>query len=101
MCIRDSGRSGRQGDPGKSRFYLSTEDDLMRLFGGDRMKMVMDRLNAVSYTHLDVYKRQQLEQAIQDAVAALNRSTVKGVDADGNQGIAEVFFTVLQGVRCV
>ena len=40
------GRSGRQGDPGKSRFYLSTEDDLMRLFGGDRMKMVMDRLNA-------------------------------------------------------
>ena len=32
------GRSGRQGDPGTSRFYLSVEDDLMRLFGGDRMK---------------------------------------------------------------
>ncbi len=40
------GRSGRQGDKGSSRFYLSTEDDLMRLFGGDRMKSVMDRLNA-------------------------------------------------------
>lgn len=39
------GRSGRQGDPGKSRFYLSTEDDLMRLFGGERMEAVMNRLN--------------------------------------------------------
>ena len=39
------GRSGRQGDPGKSRFYLSFEDDLMRLFGGDRMKQKMERLN--------------------------------------------------------
>ncbi|MCQ2513843.1 MAG: preprotein translocase subunit SecA [Ruminococcus sp.] len=39
------GRAGRQGDPGKSRFFLSTEDDLMRLFGGDRMKAVMDRMN--------------------------------------------------------
>lgn len=35
------GRSGRQGDPGKSRFYLSLEDDLMRLFGGDRIKNIM------------------------------------------------------------
>ena len=39
------GRSGRQGDPGRSRFYLSTEDDLMRLFGGERMEAVMTRLN--------------------------------------------------------
>ncbi|MGN1113054.1 MAG: SEC-C metal-binding domain-containing protein, partial [Acutalibacteraceae bacterium] len=39
------GRAGRQGDPGMSRFFLSTEDDLMRLFGGDRMKMMMDRMN--------------------------------------------------------
>jgi preprotein translocase subunit SecA len=38
------GRSGRQGDPGESRFFLSTEDDLMRLFGGDRMGMVMETL---------------------------------------------------------
>ncbi len=39
------GRAGRQGDPGKSRFYLSTDDDLMRLFGGERMEAVMTRLN--------------------------------------------------------
>lgn len=39
------GRSGRQGDPGKSRFYLSLEDDLMRLFGGDRIRNIMARLN--------------------------------------------------------
>ncbi len=38
------GRSGRQGDPGKSRFFLSLEDDLMRLFGGDMVKNLMDRL---------------------------------------------------------
>ncbi|HHY94021.1 MAG TPA: preprotein translocase subunit SecA [Firmicutes bacterium] len=38
------GRSGRQGDPGSSRFYLSLEDDLMRLFGGDMISGVMDRL---------------------------------------------------------
>ena len=38
------GRAGRQGDPGSSRFYLSLEDDLMRLFGTDRIASVMDRL---------------------------------------------------------
>ncbi|HSL00526.1 MAG TPA: preprotein translocase subunit SecA [Rubrobacteraceae bacterium] len=38
------GRSGRQGDPGESRFYLSFEDDLLRLFGGPRMQSVIDRI---------------------------------------------------------
>jgi preprotein translocase subunit SecA len=38
------GRSGRQGDPGSSRFYLSLEDDLMRIFAGDRVKAIMARL---------------------------------------------------------
>ena len=38
------GRSGRQGDPGASQFYLSCEDDLMRLFGGDRMQAMMAKL---------------------------------------------------------
>ncbi len=38
------GRSGRQGDPGTSRFYLSLEDDLLRIFGSDRMASIMDRL---------------------------------------------------------
>ncbi len=39
------GRAGRQGDPGASRFYLSLEDDLMRLFGGERLSNMMDALN--------------------------------------------------------
>lgn len=38
------GRAGRQGDPGSSRFYLSLEDDLMRLFGSDRVAAIMDRM---------------------------------------------------------
>ncbi|MFA5886414.1 MAG: preprotein translocase subunit SecA [Patescibacteria group bacterium] len=38
------GRAGRQGDPGSSQFYVSTEDDLMRIFGGDRMKGLMQTL---------------------------------------------------------
>jgi preprotein translocase subunit SecA len=38
------GRSGRQGDPGSSRFYLSLDDQLMRIFAGDRVKAIMDRL---------------------------------------------------------
>jgi preprotein translocase subunit SecA len=39
------GRSGRQGDPGESRFYLSLEDDLMRLFNSERVAAIMERLN--------------------------------------------------------
>lgn len=39
------GRSGRQGDPGESQFYLSLEDDLMRRFGSDRIKAFLDRMN--------------------------------------------------------
>ena len=38
------GRSGRQGDPGSSQFFVSTEDDLLRLFGGDRLASMMDRM---------------------------------------------------------
>lgn len=39
------GRSGRQGDPGSSRFYLSMEDDLLRIFGGERLQGLMERFN--------------------------------------------------------
>jgi len=39
------GRSGRQGDPGSSQFYLSTEDELLRLFGSERIKAIMERFN--------------------------------------------------------
>jgi preprotein translocase subunit SecA len=41
------GRSGRQGDPGESRFFLSAEDDLIRLFAGDRIYRILDRLGGV------------------------------------------------------
>ena len=47
------GRSGRQGDPGASRFYISLEDDLMRLFGGERIGMLMDRLNVSDDTPIE------------------------------------------------
>lgn len=39
------GRAGRQGDPGQTQFFVSMEDDLMRIFGGDKMKALMERLN--------------------------------------------------------
>jgi len=39
------GRAGRQGDPGSTQFFISTEDDLMRIFGGDRVKGIMERLH--------------------------------------------------------
>jgi len=42
------GRAGRQGDPGSSQFYVSTDDDLMRIFGGDRMKKLMQTLKVPS-----------------------------------------------------
>jgi len=47
------GRSGRQGDPGMSRFYISLEDDLMRLFGGERIKNLMNRLNVEEDTPIE------------------------------------------------
>lgn len=47
------GRSGRQGDPGETRFFVSMEDELMRLFGGDRLKSMMQRLNVPEDTPLE------------------------------------------------
>ncbi len=47
------GRSGRQGDPGESRFYLSLEDDLMRLFGSDRIAGLIDRMGLDENTPID------------------------------------------------
>ena len=38
------GRAGRQGDPGSSRFFVSLDDDLMRIFGGERVKMIMEQV---------------------------------------------------------
>ena len=47
------GRSGRQGDPGKSQFYVSTEDDLMRIYGGERIAGIMDRLKVDEDTPIE------------------------------------------------
>lgn len=47
------GRAGRQGDPGESRFYLSFEDDLMRLFGSDRISVMVERLGLDEDTPID------------------------------------------------
>ncbi|MDR1285733.1 MAG: preprotein translocase subunit SecA [Campylobacteraceae bacterium] len=47
------GRSGRQGDPGKSRFYLSLEDNLLRIFGSDRIKNIMERLGVKDGDSID------------------------------------------------
>ncbi len=47
------GRSGRQGDKGESQFYLSLEDDLLRIFGSDRIKNIMDRLGIERGEHID------------------------------------------------
>ena len=47
------GRAGRQGDPGSSQFYISLGDDLMRIFGSDRMKGIMDRLGIAEDTAIE------------------------------------------------
>ncbi|MCA9344540.1 preprotein translocase subunit SecA, partial [Candidatus Saccharibacteria bacterium] len=47
------GRSGRQGDPGVTQFFVSTEDDLMRIFGGDRIGSVMERLSVDDETPIE------------------------------------------------
>ncbi len=48
------GRAGRQGDPGQSQFFLSAEDDLMRIFGGERMKMLMERFSGDENVAIDI-----------------------------------------------
>jgi preprotein translocase subunit SecA len=58
------GRSGRQGDPGSSRFYVSLEDDLMRLFGSDRISGLMDRLG---WEEDQPIENMQITRAIENA----------------------------------
>ena len=58
------GRSGRQGDPGESRFYISLEDDLMRLFGGDRTMKIVDTLGLEED---DPIENKMLGKAIENA----------------------------------
>ena len=58
------GRSGRQGDPGESRFYISLEDDLMRLFGSERL---MDMFNALGVPEGEQIEHKMLSNAIEKA----------------------------------
>ena len=58
------GRSGRQGDPGESRFYISLEDDLMRLFGSDKL---MDMFNALGVPENEQIEHKMLSSAIEKA----------------------------------
>ena len=66
------GRAGRQGDPGSSRFYLSLEDDLMRIFGGDRMKNLMLRLGMEEDVPIESRLISKRIAAAQEAVEAQN-----------------------------
>ena len=66
------GRSGRQGDPGESCFYLSTEDDLLRLFGGDKMKRIMSTLNVDEDMPIQVKMLTKIIESSQKKVEAQN-----------------------------
>ncbi len=73
------GRAGRQGDPGESRFFLSMEDDIMRLFGSERVQLMMDRLGIDEDTPID---QKILSNAIENAqkqVESRNFQTRKNV----------------------
>jgi len=66
------GRAGRQGDPGSSRFYLSLEDDLMRIFGGERIKGLMLRLGMEEGVPIESKLISKRVEAAQKAVEAQN-----------------------------
>jgi len=61
------GRAGRQGDPGESRFYLSLEDDLMRLFGGGRMERVRDMMDSLGLEDDTPIDAKILSNAVENA----------------------------------
>ncbi|HVS42044.1 MAG TPA: preprotein translocase subunit SecA, partial [Candidatus Dormibacteraeota bacterium] len=75
------GRSGRQGDPGETRFFLSFEDDLMRVFGGDRMQGLMDRLRIDEDTPIE---SRMVTRQIEGA-----QSRVEGHNFDARRHVVE------------
>ena len=82
------GRAGRQGDPGESRFFISLEDDLMRLFGGDRMIGIVSRLGLDEDTALDVRLLSRQIEGAQKRLEGRNfarRKTVLSYDDVMNQ----------------
>ena len=73
------GRAGRQGDPGESRFYLSLDDDLMRLFGGDRVTALMDRFDMDEDTPIDAKILSKSIENAQTSVESRNFQSRKSV----------------------
>ena len=73
------GRGGRQGDPGDTQFYVSTEDDLMRIFQGDRIASLMDRLGVDEDTPIQNRAVSKTLEAAQKRVEGYNFDTRKNV----------------------
>ena len=73
------GRSGRQGDPGESQFFVSTEDDLMRIFQGERIASLMDRLNIDESIPIENRTLSKLLESSQRRVEGFNFDTRKNV----------------------
>lgn len=73
------GRGGRQGDPGETQFYVSTEDDLMRIFQGERIAALMDRLGVGEETPIQNKAVSKTLEAAQKRVEGYNYDTRKNV----------------------
>lgn len=75
------GRAGRQGDPGSSQFFLSLEDDLMRVFGGDRVKSMMERF--------DLPENLPIENKLVTKVISQAQAKVEGFNFDSRKHLLE------------
>ena len=73
------GRAGRQGDPGETRFYISLEDDLMRLFGGDRVTSLIERMDIDEDTPIESKMLSRAIEQAQTTVESRNFQTRKSV----------------------
>ena len=73
------GRGGRQGDPGDTQFYVSTEDDLMRIFQGERIANVLERLGVDEETAIQNRAVSKTLEAAQKRVEGYNFDTRKNV----------------------
>ena len=73
------GRSGRQGDPGESRFFLSCEDDLMRVFGGERMAAMLERFNIDEDQPIEAKMMTNIIESSQQKVESRNFAIRKSV----------------------
>ncbi len=75
------GRAGRQGDPGSSQFFLSLEDDLLRIFGGERVKRLMDMLN--------IPEDQPIETKLVSGIIESAQAKIEGINFDIRKHLLE------------